>query len=113
MSTPETTDAQGSGKTRERFTRGLTLTQQRRASEAMPEAKKRIPATIWQSENASIGHESPWNVEINAPGWGNDFEFETPGFATCDEAYQYIHEWACGRGVACTVDFGYLAGVEL
>lgn len=90
-----------------------TMSQIRRNREALPDPVKRIPATIWKGVDPSLRHLDAWNVEISAPGWGDDHEFETPGFATCDEAYEYIHTWAAGRGVVCVVTFGLLAGVDL
>lgn len=89
-------------------TPALTLTQQRRASASTPKPKKRVKAWIWRGRDESLGHHSLWNVEIDAPGWGNDIHFETPGFDTCDEAVAYIGSWASGRGVACVVSLGKL-----
>jgi hypothetical protein len=67
---------------------------------------KRVEATIWQGVNEDLGHESDWNVQIHAPGWGNDIDHDDPGFDTLQEAYDYIGGWAQGRGVACSVSFG-------
>lgn len=82
-----------------------TLTQQRRWDASAPKPKKRLKATICQPYEAS-----GWSVSIDAPGWGDDPDFDDPDFNTCDEAYQYIAKWARDRDVRCEVTFAYLAG---
>lgn len=69
---------------------------------------KRVEATIWQGVDEDLGHTHEWNVQIAAPGWGNDIWHEDPGFDTLQEAYNYIGKWAHDRGVACAVSFGSL-----
>ena len=67
--------------------------------------KDPIKTVIWQGTDENLHHEHYWNVEIDAPGWDED-----RGFDTLQEAYDYITRWAKGRGLRCSVNFGFTVG---